>query len=258
MRVAVADLVGAMEAIAPTRFAAAWDNAGLIVGDPSSVISRALLTIDCTRAVVEEAKREGCGAIVSYHPPIFEAQRRFVAGAPAYDAARAGIAVFSPHTALDVAEGGTNDFLADVLAMADRAPLRVIDEAARRGFGRIGSVGPSSARVLVERAKSALEVTQVLVAGEIDREVWRGAVCAGSGGEMVGDAIAGGAQLLLTGEVRHHDALRAVAAGLVVVCARHSTSERGALVALRRRLEARLPSVVFLPSLEDRDPFAFV
>jgi dinuclear metal center YbgI/SA1388 family protein len=257
MSVQVADLIVAMEAIAPTRFAASWDNVGLIVGDPSSSLSRALLTIDCTRAVVEEARRGGCGAIVSYHPPIFEGQRRFVAGAPAYDAARSAIAVFSPHTALDVAEGGTNDVLADALAMIERAPLRVLDEAARLGFGRIGAVGPASVRALVAQAKRALGVTHVLVAGEMDREVTRAAVCAGSGGEMVGDAIAGGAQLLLTGEVRHHDALRALAAGLVVVCARHSTSERGALASLQRRLAARLPSVAFVCSREDQDPFAF-
>ncbi len=106
MTVTVLDLAGAMEAIAPTRFAASWDNVGLLVGDPSSAVTRALLAIDCTRAVVDEATKEGCEAIVSYHPPIFAAQKRFVAGSVAYRAARAGLAVYSPHTALDVAEGG--------------------------------------------------------------------------------------------------------------------------------------------------------
>jgi putative NIF3 family GTP cyclohydrolase 1 type 2 len=58
--------------------------------------------------------------------------------------------------------------------------------------------------------------------------------------------------------VRHHDALRALDAGLAVVCARHSTSERVALAALQRRLSARLPGVSFVCSQEDREPFAFV
>src|SRR5579872_7553976 len=112
-----------MEAIAPPAFAAEWDNVGLIVGDRAAPVSRVLLTIDCTNEVVDEAKRAGCEAIVSYHPPIFSPVRRFVARAPAFEAARAGIAVYSPHTALDVCAGGTNDVLADALGVVDRSPL---------------------------------------------------------------------------------------------------------------------------------------
>ena len=49
----VADLVRVMETIAPTRFAAPWDNVGLLVGDPAREIARVLLSIDCTRSVVD-------------------------------------------------------------------------------------------------------------------------------------------------------------------------------------------------------------
>src|SRR5271168_2560245 len=106
----VSDLVGAMEAIAPTRFAASWDNVGLLVGDEGAPVTRVLLTVDCTGPIVEEARREKCDAIVA-------PARRFNAGALVFELARSGIAVYSPHTALDVAEGGTNDALADALAM---------------------------------------------------------------------------------------------------------------------------------------------
>ena len=123
----VADLVRVMETLAPTHLAAPWDNVGLLVGDPSRSVGRVLLTIDCRRSVVEEAVRGGYGAIVSYHPPIFEAQKRFVAGSVAYEAARADVAIYSPHTALDAADGGTNDVLADALGMTERAPLQTFD-----------------------------------------------------------------------------------------------------------------------------------
>ena len=357
----VADLVGAMEDIAPTRFAASWDNVGLLVGDVEHAMSRVLLTVDCTRAVLREAKAAGCEAVVSYHPPLFEAQKRFVAGSIAFEAATAGIAVFSPHTALDVAEGGTNDVLADATGMTDRAPLRslergdtdlklvtfvparhveavahalfragagtigkyascsfrtagmgtflggegtrpVLGEAGRleevaevrletvlpvravegvvralrvahpyeepafdlvrlasspeaRGFGRVGAVAAVQADALVERVKAALGVQHVLTAGPYDRQVSRVAVCAGSGAELLGDAIAAGVDLFLTGELRHHDALRAVEAGMALVCTRHSTSERAALVPLERRLVLSLPGVTVTRSQEDREPF---
>jgi dinuclear metal center YbgI/SA1388 family protein len=123
----IADLVSAMETIAPPRWAARWDNVGLLVGDAGSPLTGVLLTIDCTREVVAEARRRRVEAIVSYHPVIFDAQKRFVAPSAAFDAARAGIAVYSPHTALDAAEGGTNDVLADALGMLERRPLRGLD-----------------------------------------------------------------------------------------------------------------------------------
>ena len=268
----VADLVMAMETIAPTRFAASWDNVGLLVGDPTAPLSRVLLAIDCTRHVVEEARRDGCDAIITYHPVLFQAQKSFVAGSMAFEVARAGVAVFSPHTALDAAEGGTNDVLADAIAMTERVPLRPVGEnvavgvptasssrvrSAAPGFGRVGAVTAAPARAIVDGIKRSLGLSHVLVAGPVDRWVSKAAVCAGSGGELLSDAIDAGAQLLLTGELRHHDALRAVAGGLTVVCALHSASERPVLTALQRRLMSHLPGVAVACSTADREPFAF-
>lgn len=363
-RATVAALVGAMEEVAPTRLAEPWDNVGLLVGDPAARLARVVLTIDCTREVLGEATSAGEDvAIVAYHPPIFEAQKRFVAGSIAYAAARAGVAVYSPHTALDAAEGGTNDVLADALGMTARAPLRTAEQkdrelklvtfvpeehvdrvsqalfaagagrigkyescsfrspgtgtffggegtnpvvgqagrlelapelrletvvpAARTGEvvralraahpyeepafdlvrlavppsglgpGRVGAVARAPLREHVARVKKALAVEHVLVAGSLDREVGRAAVCAGSGGDLVADAIAAGADMLLTGEVRHHDALRAMASGLALVCTRHSVSERAALVSLAQRLGELLPGVQVTRAACDADPLAF-
>jgi putative NIF3 family GTP cyclohydrolase 1 type 2 len=114
-------------------------------------------------------------------------------------------------------------------------------------------VGP--ARNVVDRVRRALSLSHVLVAGPLDRDVSRVAVCAGSGGEFVDDAVRCGAQLLLTGELRHHDALAAVAAGLTVVCTLHSASERAVLGALERRLAERLPGVSVVQSRADREVF---
>jgi dinuclear metal center YbgI/SA1388 family protein len=255
----VADLVRAMEAIAPTRLAAAWDNVGLLVGDPTLHIARALLTIDCTRGVLDEAVRGSFGAIVTYHPPIFEAQKRFVVGSIAYEAARAGVALYSPHTALDAIPGGTNDALADVTGMTDRAPLVAIapEDAALAGcgFGRVGPIPRTTVLALIERVKVSLGLTHALAAGALDREVTRAAVCAGSGGDLLPRAIDAGAQVFLTGELRHHDALRAAAAQVAVVCTLHSAGERPVLASLERRLAQSLPDIEFARSTEDREPF---
>ena len=132
--VALSSVIEAMEQIAPTRYAESWDNVGLLVGDPRQNVSAAMLTIDYTPEVACESAGAGCDLIIAYHPPIFDALKRVTAGTRSsgviFDAIRRGVALYSPHTALDMAEGGTNDLLADVLGLKDRAPLKLAETKA--------------------------------------------------------------------------------------------------------------------------------
>ena len=73
--------------------------------------------------------------------------------------------------------------------------------------------------------------------------------------EHLKDAIAQGAQLYLTGEIPHHEALAAAKAGITVVATLHSNSERGSLKRFRDRLARATRAVPFLISSVDRDPF---
>lgn len=131
----ISDLVQALEAIAPSRMAEEWDNVGLIVGSESwDLAGPVLLTIDLNERVATEAERRKCAAVVAYHPPLFQSVKRIVDG-PGSSAsqrvvlrmARSGVAVYSPHTALDAAAGGVTDWLADGLVgngTADRRAIR--------------------------------------------------------------------------------------------------------------------------------------
>ena len=115
----------AIENIAPPSLAESWDNVGLLVGDPNQDISRYLLDHRLfARLWRRKAAANNCDLVIAYHPPIFHPLKRVVAGNPVFDAIRRGVAIYSPHTALDVAEGGTNDMLADVLGLTDRKPLK--------------------------------------------------------------------------------------------------------------------------------------
>jgi hypothetical protein len=125
------------------------------------------------------------------------------------------------------------------------------------GQGRVGTVDAVSVGTVADRLKAALGVQHVMVVGALDRRVERVGLCVGSGGELLSDAIAAKADLFVTGELRHHDALRAQAAGIVVICTLHSTSERIALNALEKALATRLAGVTVSRSEADREPFAF-
>ena len=355
------DLLALLEDIAPTRYAEAWDNVGLLAGDPDQDVSRVLLTIDYTAAVAAEARRERSDFVIAYHPPIFQPIKRLVAGDVLYNAIRDGVAIYSPHTALDVAPGGTNDLLADILGLTDRQPLRFIEPKAREhkfttfvpenavekvaqalfdagagrighytrcsfrtpgtgtfmgdetthptvgkpgvleeapeikletlcpiarlpeilqalrqshpyeepafdlvqlaapleklGQGRIGNLPATALPVLLTKIKQELSLPHLLVAGPSDPTITRAAVLAGAGREHLKDAIAQGAQLYLTGEIRHHEALAAAQAGLTVVATLHSNSERASLKRLRDRLAQATRAVPFRISSVDRDPF---
>lgn len=120
----ISDLVAAADSIAPLALAEEWDNVGLLIGSGSwPLAGPVLLTIDLTESVAREAVAMRAGAVIAYHPPIFAAVKRITDG-PASTAAerivlsmiREGIAVYSPHTALDATPGGVTDWLADGLA----------------------------------------------------------------------------------------------------------------------------------------------
>ncbi len=114
----VQDLVHAMETIAPLSLRESWDKVGLQLGDPKREISGPImLTIDLTERVLEEAINAKASVIVAYHPPIFTPlesltdrthTERIVRGC-----AEAGIAIYSPHTALDAAQDGVTDWLSE-------------------------------------------------------------------------------------------------------------------------------------------------
>jgi len=365
LRMRLTDLLSVLEELAPIRYAESWDNVGLLVGDAGQRVSRVLLTIDYTAEVAAEARRRKCDVVVSYHPPIFEPLKRVTWPSLIHDAVRRGVAIYSPHTALDVAEGGTNDVLAEAMRLYDRRALRVssgpagqcklvvfvppyaVDKVAsalfEAGAGRIGNYrccafrtpgtgsffgqagahpaagkagklervdefrlemvvpmerlrevvralqdshpyeepaydlvqlasgpeGPGQGRigvfpspvlrqVLFARIKRELGMSRLLIAGPTKGAVKTAAVGAGACGDLINDALAQKAELYLTGEVRHHDALKAAEAGMTVVCTLHSNSERAVLKRLGQRITEKLPKLPVHISQADRDPFTIV
>ena len=124
----VGSLHAALDELAPFRYAADWDNVGLLAGRPGWPVRRALLAIDLTDAVAEEALRKKTDAVVVYHPPIFKGIRSITPDAECPttllpDLMAARVAIIALHTALDVADGGTNDVLLDVFEPVVRRPL---------------------------------------------------------------------------------------------------------------------------------------
>jgi len=122
------DLIAAFETFAPTYLANDWDNVGLLVGSTSWSANKVLLTIDLTEAVMKEAVGMQIDTIVSYHPPIFHPLKSVTDSTfkerVVLDAIANHIAIYSPHTALDVASGGVNDWIVSCFGSGDVRALR--------------------------------------------------------------------------------------------------------------------------------------
>jgi len=121
------NLIEAFDQFAPSYLANDWDNVGLLVGSPSWAATNIMLTIDLTKAVLEEAIAANINVIVSYHPPIFEplssiTDRTFKEKI-ILDAIQNKIAIYAPHTSVDVAAGGVNDWIVEGIGKGDTRAL---------------------------------------------------------------------------------------------------------------------------------------
>ncbi|MFM8409191.1 MAG: Nif3-like dinuclear metal center hexameric protein [Alphaproteobacteria bacterium] len=156
MQATVGDLVRAMEAIAPLRHAASWDNVGLLLGDAGAPLSSVLLAIDLTAAVADEARDRGASAVVANHPPIFRPRKSLTSADPAGRAllslARAGIAVHSPHTALDAAPGGLADWLVGGLGAGQASPIEPVADLPAEEAVKIVTMVPEDSVVALREA----------------------------------------------------------------------------------------------------------
>ncbi len=124
----VATVIELLERIAPLELGAEWDNLGLLLGVRDGPVERVMTCLTITPESAAEAVAERADLIVTHHPILFRPAQRLTdasaEGRMLLSLARAGVAVYSPHTAFDNAAGGINDILAARLGLQDVAPLR--------------------------------------------------------------------------------------------------------------------------------------
>lgn len=248
-----------MQRIAPLALAESWDNPGLLV-DCGGEVSRGLVTLDITPEVVEEAARKGCGLIVSHHPVIFSPLKKLSGQDVAFQLVKNGISAICMHTNLDAAEGGVNEVLAGIFGMREM-------EAFAEGCGRVGSIEPITVPELAKKAQKELAsrcnqpsdgpAVQIKFA-DTGKVVRRLAVISGAGGSLFEDAIARGADCLLTGEANHHHAIDAKRLGLSLIAAGHYATEFPVTAAVAEKLRTAFPELEVLVSEDARDPYTYL
>lgn len=224
-------LMELLEEFAPKKYACSWDNVGFLVGRSDQEIKKVVVALDATGDVIRRAIQEKADMIITHHPMIFSSMKRVndegFLGRKLLDLMEHHIAVFAMHTNFDVIgmaalAGRYLDF------PEDAEPLEITDEQDGRyeGIGRIAQL-PEKMKLgeYVQFVKDRLSLEHVLLFGDEDTIIRTAAVSPGSGRSMIELAVQKGADVIITGDIGHHEGLDALDMGLSVIEAGHYGTE---------------------------------
>ena len=259
----IKEITAVLESFAPLGWQESYDNSGLVVGRPDDEVHRALLAVDVTEAVLDEAEREGCDLVVTHHPIIFHPLRR-LNGADYVQrcverAVRSGIALYACHTNLDSAPDGMSWRLAAELGIG---ALRVLEPAAGKGEGAgFGVVGELPEPRLLEEylrfVKETLRVGAVRHSAPTGRPVGRVALCTGSGASLMEAARRSGCDLYITADLKYNDFMRHDDR-MILADMGHFESEYCAIEILFDILSKNLPIFAVRKSVCSRNPVNYM
>lgn len=206
----IQEVIDALERFAPLPLQESFDNAGLQVGLTEAEVSGALLCLDVTEQIVDEALRRDCNLIVSHHPLLFHGLKRISGDdyvqRTVMKAIQGGVTIVSMHTNMDNALGGVNFKMAEKLAMHDVTFLTEESRAAGHGSAVIGSLPePMASAAFIAQVKTAFGTGAVLCNELLQRPVTRVAICGGAGAFLLGEALRQGADAFITGEMHYHE-----------------------------------------------------
>lgn len=221
-----------MDDIAPLALQEAWDNSGLQIDYGHEEVERILVALEITSDVIEEAIAKSINMIVVHHPLIFDPLRRIdtyeVEGNYLIRLIRAGIAVYASHTCFDSASGGNNDYVMERLGIQRVSRLNMpgqgFEESTLARIGLLPEPMPFSEFLdLLDRVLG--HPGGIKVSGDTARVIQRVALCCGGGGSHYTGALLAGADVFVSGDIKHHEAQRARESGMCVVDAGHYGTE---------------------------------
>ncbi len=207
----------------PKEYALDWDNVGLLAGRDDKEVRCIYIALDASDEVIHTAAQQGADMLVTHHPLIFSGMKRITnqdfIGRRILGLIRRDISYYAMHTNYDVL--GMAALSGSMIGLKQPEALEVTCEA-QEGIGRIGQLEKAvSLRQCCEDVKRAFHLESVRVFGNPDRTVERIAICPGSGKSVIGEALKKQADVLITGDIGHHEGIDAAAQGMAVIDAGH-------------------------------------
>jgi len=260
----ISKVINFLEEIAPVKLSENWDNVGLLVGDFEREIFKVLICLDVTNEVVQEAISEGVDLIISHHPVIFSGIKAItnasVLGKKILDCIKNDIALYAMHTNFDIAEGGTNDILFDLLELYQKENMSDLDDQVGYSIGRIGELWEAMPlKEFAKAVKQKLNLEAINYVGDDDQIIKRVAVCTGSGIKYYNDAIEKQADVFITSDIGHHQAMDAIEMGISLIDATHYATEFIMVKNIKDKLQNAFENeIIVLESKENKPIFKIV
>ena len=202
------DIINVIEEFAPLSIQEKWDNSGLCIGSPDADVTSVLIGLDCTPELVDEAVECGADMIVTHHPLIFSGLKKISpedqVGAAVIKAISNGISIYAAHTSADKVIAGVSGAMAAKLGLEN---VRILDEDGEgTGLGVVGDLPePLTAAEAVSLVKDRFALKAMRTSRPVEGRISRVAMCGGSGGSLIGAAMASGAQLYISGDISYHN-----------------------------------------------------
>ena len=204
-------ILDALEQYAPLPLQDSFDNAGLQIGlTEEQEVTGALLCLDVTEDVIDEAVRKGCNLIVAHHPLLFHGLKS-ITGKTYVErcvvkAIKNGVGIYAAHTNLDNAQGGVNYRIAEKIGLDNITFLETKQSLVPSGAGVIGVLPEAEdEEPFLNRLKTLFDIKCLRHNALCGRKIRKVALCGGAGGFLLDNAIKQGADAFLTGEMRYHD-----------------------------------------------------
>ena len=257
----VRDIAAAIEEFAPLGLQESYDNAGLIVGRPDDEVHKALLAVDVTEEVLQEAVAEGCDMIITHHPIVFQPLKRFNSATYVErcveEAIRRGIVLYAAHTNLDSTPNGMSWRVGEMLGLENMQVMQATN-AEGAGFGVVGELSQAEqSEAFMQRMMRIFDVKALRHSAVVKSEIRRVAICTGSGGSLIGEAQKSGADIYLTADLKYNDFMRHENA-IILADMGHFESEYCAIQILFDILSKKLCIFAVRKSVCSRNPVNYM
>lgn len=236
----VADIYAFLNELFPFSTACDWDNSGLLVGNKNATVTKAVIALDCNDSVIAEAQKMGAELIITHHPVIFPEIHSVLSDSLVHRLIKSGISVICAHTNLDKADGGVNDCLAAALELKNVETIKTIDDFSIKIGNSNDALTPDEFAKFVG---NKLGIIPRYCVGS--SKIKRIAVCGGSGGDFLDDAINAGADAFVTADIKHHILLEAAHRGITLIDGGHFATEDTVIEPLKSLLQGKFPEILF-------------
>ena len=256
------DVMELLEDLAPVSYAEGWDNVGLLLGRKDKTVHKVMLALDATDDVVQQAVLQGVDMLITHHPLLFSAVKRITEddfiGRRLINLIKNDICYYAMHTNFDVM--GMADAVADLLELEKCQVLDVTfqDEISKEGIGRMGELSRTmSLEECARYVKAKCKLSSIKVFGDPEQLIDMVALIPGSGKSYIDLALKKGAQVVITGDIDHHNGLDAVERGLSVIDAGHYGLEKIFTTYMEEVLRRELPELK-IKRAQEKEPFWMV